>query len=858
MMQRPGTPASLDEGPRKDKTFRRYASNVERALSLFDTALQEWADYISFLGRLLKALQSRPLDTHEIPHNSIVAKRLAQCLAPTLPSGVHQKTLEVYTYVFSVLDKDGLSKELPLWLPGLSPSLSFASLSIRPSLLSLYENFLVPLDPKILRSALKAIILALLPGLEEETSEEFERTLHLLNKFRKAVSHDSLASSISVDVAGDQFFWQSLFLASITSPSRRQGALAYLVRELPVIKSASRSLPDLRGSHDAQRADLDNDLLPEVEAVTSPEPGLLVRCFVTGLQDEQLLTQRGFLDLLIGHLPLDSPIFHSKVAPKDLELLVIAAASVVARREMSLNRRLWSWLLGPETSSIKGTSTASSPTSPDSDGLATSSNQRDTCKAYFECYGLQPLFSGLLKMVNGADLSPLEKARPFRICLSLMDRWEIGGAIVPRIFLPALENIWQYQTTAPSKDAFVEVLRSANVFFDGIESSLVWSELTHLMLGAFNSRKVNSSLEPQAHLELVLFIISKFNIREEEMLAIHVPRATLALLIRTSHCLEHEEIQQDKNLPLIATALKIAVQLLDATPQHILGAANSPQPSQFSDDSHKILSEIQLFYERVKKGSADVSVPLQTNIVRDAIVRSVSRITEITLRGVPISVNLTGLANALLEKTHQKIAVLDQCEYEALMSCLHQVSGNLTTDQSKPSFPLIAALISLLETICQYSSSPLWKTDLRVRQFLPKLLSLLWEYTSPSEPKYNVEAVRCLWRIHRIAPDTHLVEGSIAGLLIQSNGKQGVERTLSLEGTRRFITFWTHSFSASHPATDQRLSISKSGLNNIKTSNDHRALERPLLLVLDSLCDKTSEISLFVANWLQSLSDIGR
>lgn len=40
---------------KKDKSFRRYASSVERALSLWDTAQQEWADYISFLGRLLKA-----------------------------------------------------------------------------------------------------------------------------------------------------------------------------------------------------------------------------------------------------------------------------------------------------------------------------------------------------------------------------------------------------------------------------------------------------------------------------------------------------------------------------------------------------------------------------------------------------------------------------------------------------------------------------------------------------------------------------------------------------------------------------------------------------------------------------------
>lgn len=38
----------------KDKNYRKYANGVERALALFDTALQEWADYISFLSRLLK------------------------------------------------------------------------------------------------------------------------------------------------------------------------------------------------------------------------------------------------------------------------------------------------------------------------------------------------------------------------------------------------------------------------------------------------------------------------------------------------------------------------------------------------------------------------------------------------------------------------------------------------------------------------------------------------------------------------------------------------------------------------------------------------------------------------------------
>lgn len=45
---------------KKDKGFRRYAAGVERALALWDTAQQEWADYISFLARLLKVNTAVP------------------------------------------------------------------------------------------------------------------------------------------------------------------------------------------------------------------------------------------------------------------------------------------------------------------------------------------------------------------------------------------------------------------------------------------------------------------------------------------------------------------------------------------------------------------------------------------------------------------------------------------------------------------------------------------------------------------------------------------------------------------------------------------------------------------------------
>ena len=54
---------------------------------------------IGFLARLSKVLQQHA-EYSSIPRKLIVAKRLAQCLNPALPAGVHQKALDVYGAIF--------------------------------------------------------------------------------------------------------------------------------------------------------------------------------------------------------------------------------------------------------------------------------------------------------------------------------------------------------------------------------------------------------------------------------------------------------------------------------------------------------------------------------------------------------------------------------------------------------------------------------------------------------------------------------------------------------------------------------------------------------------------------------------
>jgi hypothetical protein len=52
---------------------------------------------------LYQALQAHPAEIPVIPHSETVALRLAQCLNPALPSGVHQKALDVYAYIFATI-----------------------------------------------------------------------------------------------------------------------------------------------------------------------------------------------------------------------------------------------------------------------------------------------------------------------------------------------------------------------------------------------------------------------------------------------------------------------------------------------------------------------------------------------------------------------------------------------------------------------------------------------------------------------------------------------------------------------------------------------------------------------------------
>ncbi|KAK6065221.1 hypothetical protein SCUP234_12668 [Seiridium cupressi] len=847
---------SAEDSPTKDKAYRKYASGVERALSLFETALQEWADYISFLSRLLKALQARQANVTTIPSKALVAKRLSQCLNPSLPSGVHQKALEVYGYVFSVIGKDGLSRDLPLYLPGLASTLSFASLTVRAPFLELLEKYFLKLNPRSLRPAMKSVILALLPGLEEETSEDFDRTLKLLENFKVAVRAPDSKELTGTHATGDEFFWQCFFLASITSQSRRPGALAYLIRNLPKL---GHNIPQMEASNKVKvEEDSTEELSEEMSSlVTSPEPGLLLRCFAAGLADEQLLIQRGFLDLLVTHLPLHSRVLQKRVKPEDLELLLKAAAGVVTRRDMSLNRRLWAWFLGPEPPGHENETGIESPGSPSEQHHGYFASKT----SYFEEYGLQALTQALLSMIRTAsDTSPTERARPYRICLSLMDRWEIGGLVVPEIFLPIVQSIKDFKDLAVSKAEFNEVLRSASVFFDGVESGLIYGELVGLIAQAVGPGNASYAQRVEK-IGLVQFIMAHFNIREEEMITIHAPLAALSILAMLEdskdrgHQIPTNNVPNETSLP--DQALGIALNLLDLVPDRAFPArsgtkdSSSPMgaPVVASMSNNELLKKIKNFYVSDQGNLEAAPLPFSARNVGDLTLQKACNLVCNCLAAKDPSHALT-IRTRLLALLLSKVPHDYQIDTEGLLT-------DMQASLSIADLPFVSFKAMLLLSTQLYSSTRIPPTSLS--DLVEPLVRHAWGFLSLSEPKYHVETVRCLWQLQSaLGPQSRDIESAIAALMLK-NDTTGTFPIRPADTGRSFSILWSHTLqdgtvdrrTPKTPMGEGALQIRLSGQDYYEVM-----LTRPLFLMLDSLLDDRTQLFMAVKTWLNSMVGI--
>ncbi|SCV67868.1 BQ2448_5479 [Microbotryum intermedium] len=675
-----------------DPKYRKYAQSVERTLQSFDQ-VNEWADFITFLAKLLKCLQGYPQFV-VIPHKLIVAKRLSQCLNPALPTGVHQRALDVYTHILTTIGPENLRRDLPAWSSGIFPFFQYAATSVKPIVLSIFERFYLPLQES-LRPATKAFILALLPGLEEETGEFFEKVAALLDRVSGAVS--------------PSFFFQNVWLVLVTAPGSRIPALNYLSRRLPKLES-----------EDA------------LSYIVGQDVGLVIRGFSAALEDSQILVQRGILDLLTTTLKLDSRGFRATTR-QDQVLLMRSVLGVVLRRDLSLSRRLYSWLLGTNEGS-------------------------EAQVAYLKQHGLELVREALKIDMDGQTVDSVDRQRPFKIFISLLDKWEIGAALTEVLVLDAFAAL---KVALRPNDDHDELLMTGNMLFEILDPFLMWKAIYFSMRSSIVSACSAGSRSDVSTIELVRFIVATFRLHDEEVQKLHAPFVAFGLIdlveqalagtLQVEHGLGTRSLEPDRLV--LTTILQLVVELIREVSPHFYDSNDTLVILDPPEDPHLGQTLADLLYGATDMKTASLPETEGRELLASGLA-STTRLIQACLLLDSFGVLLALFVVTESLETHINVAWEPEKWAKSVVQALER------TETTIGNFGIFGCVVWGLSTVI-LAKNVRPTVSRNQREWLEKIAAKLLEYLQPSGAPCFVEAVQMLWAIESFS-DYRLLETMIS------------------------------------------------------------------------------------------------
>ena len=230
------------------------------------------------------------------------------------------------------------------------------------------------------------------------------------------------------------------------------------------------------------------------------------------LRDSSVLVQRSMLDFLLAFLSVDTNYLLSN----EKVTLVAAALEVLLRRDMSLNRRLYTWLLGTNAAKNESLSRTDSVCSSDVD-------HEGPTETFFSLHSRPLVIEAVRRLfqnhdsvdkgdVNGSKKAQrLEVLKPFRLLISLLDKPEIGGSILEDILLDVFRSLYNQCKALRENDASFEesdrrdsiesvvldsgvastesaktklideLIKTANLLFNAFEPYFMWEYIAKLL-----------------------------------------------------------------------------------------------------------------------------------------------------------------------------------------------------------------------------------------------------------------------------------------------------------------------------------------------------------------------------------------
>ena len=114
------------------KDYTRFEKKLTNILNSSASA-KEWSDLLPLIQAILTHLNKNPhLEFAKLSNRYLLSKRLAQCLNPECPSGVHEVVLDIYYLILHNIvfhNETCLMDNLGIYACGLFPFYPYASIN---------------------------------------------------------------------------------------------------------------------------------------------------------------------------------------------------------------------------------------------------------------------------------------------------------------------------------------------------------------------------------------------------------------------------------------------------------------------------------------------------------------------------------------------------------------------------------------------------------------------------------------------------------------------------------------------------------------------------------------------------------
>ena len=300
----------------------------KKLLTILNTSsnAKAWSDLLPMTKDILNHLSKNSNDIEfsqisTIKH--ILAKRLAQCLNPEFPNGVHEVVLDIYTIIFNnIISKSEmkLMDNLGLYASGLFPFFTHASLQNKQKFLEeIVKMNLLIINPDELTLCFPGLLASLIPGLDDNdestTKLIFESFEDLLLKFQNI---------------NEQTFFGTYWTLLLRNKHLRCSGIKFLVQK--IIKYS-----DLRKKPIEEQNLLIKHFYPNINTT-------VVNALCEIIKDEDIPTVRNGMDFILTRFPLSK---ENDFINDDAKVnLLINILHLLIKNESTIVRRLNNWILG--------------------------------------------------------------------------------------------------------------------------------------------------------------------------------------------------------------------------------------------------------------------------------------------------------------------------------------------------------------------------------------------------------------------------------------------------------------------------------------------------------------------------------